>query len=173
MMNDNDVCKKKRIWTSLSWHTSGARHFENGNKPCVPIMDHVWSTVCLLLLLWRYNSGRVLAFSTISFHLRRSWTCPAHFISFIFFKSSSHQDSGLPTGLFVNGFNLCIFLTILISGILFMCPNRLNLWALTYFIMYRTTVCGTQNFFANFVSYLKKMVCRRGGYVYTQCHYTK
>ena len=41
----------------------------------------------LLLLLWRYNSVRVLAFSTISFHLRRSCTCSAHFISFIFFIS--------------------------------------------------------------------------------------
>jgi hypothetical protein len=34
---------------------------------------------------------------------------------------------GLPTGLFVNGFHLCIFLTILVSGILFMWPNELNL----------------------------------------------
>jgi len=41
----------------------------------------------LLLLLWHYNSDRVLAFSTISFHLRRSCTCSAHFISFIFFRS--------------------------------------------------------------------------------------
>ena len=60
----------------------------------------------LLLLLWRYNSGRVLAFSKISFHLRRSWTCSAHFISSIFFKSfltsSSHRDLGFPTGLPVN-----------------------------------------------------------------------
>jgi hypothetical protein len=70
MMNDNDVCKKERIWTSLSWYKSGARHFENGNKPCVPIMDHVWSTACLLLL-WRYNSGslgllnNILPFKTI------------------------------------------------------------------------------------------------------------
>jgi len=50
----------------------------------------------LLLLAWRYNSGRFLAFSTISFHLRRSWTCSVHFMSFIFFRlfltSSSHRD---------------------------------------------------------------------------------
>ena len=60
----------------------------------------------LLLLLWRYNCDRVLAFSTISFHLRRSCTCSSHFISFIFFisflTSSSHRDLGLPAGLPVN-----------------------------------------------------------------------
>jgi len=88
-----------------------------------------------LLLDWRYNSGRVLAFSTISFHLRRSWTCSVHFMSFIFFRSfltsSSHRDFGLPTGLPVNGFHLCIFFTILVSDVLFMCPNHLNLWTLT------------------------------------------
>jgi hypothetical protein len=65
-----------------------------------------------------------LAFSTISFHLRRSCTCSAHFVSLIFFRSfltsSSHQDLGLPAGLPVNGFQLCILFTILISGILFM-----------------------------------------------------
>ena len=85
----------------------------------------------LLLVAWRYNSGRVLAFSTIPFHLRRSWTWSVHFMSFIFFKSfltsSSHQDLGPPTGLPVNGLHLCIFFTILVSGILFMCPKQLNL----------------------------------------------
>ena len=78
-----------------------------------------------VLLLWRYNSGRVLAFSTISFHLRRSWTCSVHFISFIFFKSfltsSSHQDLGLPAGLSMNGCHLCILLTMPISGIQLTC----------------------------------------------------
>ena len=43
-----------------------------------------------------------MAFSTIPFHLRWSWTCSAHFISFTFFKSfltsSSHRDLSLPTG---------------------------------------------------------------------------
>ena len=43
------------------------------------------------LLLWRYNSGRVLAFSTISFRLRRSWTCSAHFIILIFSNHSWHH----------------------------------------------------------------------------------
>jgi len=77
----------------------------------------------LVLLLLRYKSDRVLAFSTIAFHLRRFWTCSVHFTSFTFFKSflksSSHRDLGLPTGLLVNGFHLYIFFTILISGILF------------------------------------------------------
>ena len=71
------------------------------------------------LLAWRFNSGRVLAFSTIPFHLRRSCTCSVHFMSFIFFKSfltsSSHRDMGLPADLPVNGFYLCVFFTILVS----------------------------------------------------------
>ena len=75
----------------------------------------------LLLLLWRYKSDRVLAFSTISFHLRRSCTCSAHFISFIFFRSfmtsSSHRDLCLLVGLPVNGFHLCILFTMQVSGI--------------------------------------------------------
>jgi len=66
---------------------------------------------CILLpLASRYKSGRVLDFSTISFHLRRSWTCSVHFMSFIFFRSfltsSSHRDLSLPTGLPVNGARL-------------------------------------------------------------------
>jgi hypothetical protein len=48
----------------------------------------------LLLLLWRYNSGRVLAFSTVPFHLRRSWTCPVHFIILIFSGHSWHLPIG-------------------------------------------------------------------------------
>ena len=35
----------------------------------------------VLLLAWRYDSGRVLAFWTIPFHLRWSWTCSFHFMS--------------------------------------------------------------------------------------------
>ena len=67
---------------------------------------------CRLLLLWRYNSGRILTFSTISFYLRRSWICSAHFMSFIFFgsflKTTSHGDLDHPAGLPLNGFHLCI-----------------------------------------------------------------
>jgi hypothetical protein len=36
----------------------------------------------------------------------------------------------LPCGLLVRGFQLNIFLTVLISGILFMWPTQLCLWAL-------------------------------------------
>ena len=71
----------------------------------------------LLLLLWHYNSERVLA---IAFHLERPCTCSAHFTSFIFFisflTSPSHLDVGLPAGLPVNGFHLCILFTMLVSG---------------------------------------------------------
>ena len=85
----------------------------------------------LHLLLWRYNSDSILAFWTISLRLRRSCTCSAHFISFIFFRSfltsSSHRDLCLPAGLHVNAFHLCILFTMLVSGILFLCPNQLNL----------------------------------------------
>jgi len=81
----------------------------------------------ILLLLWHYNSDRVLAFLTISFHLRQSCTCCAQFISFIFFRSfltsSFHRDLGLPAGLPVNGFHLCILFIVLVWGILFMCRN--------------------------------------------------
>ena len=83
----------------------------------------------IILLLWRYNSERILAFSTISFHLEWSCTCSAHFTSFIFFKSS--LTSSHPAGLPVNGFHLCFLFTMLVSGILFVCPNQLNHWALT------------------------------------------
>ena len=75
------------------------------------------------LLHQRYNSGTVLAFPTISFHLCRSWTRSDHFTTFSFFRSfltsSSHMDLGLPTGRFVNGCHLYIFFTTLDSGILF------------------------------------------------------
>jgi hypothetical protein len=53
------------------------------------------------------------------------------FYKFHLFKSSltlsSHWNLGLPTGLLANGFQLYIFFTILVPGILFMCPNQLNL----------------------------------------------
>jgi hypothetical protein len=54
---------------------------------------------------------------------------------------------GLPTGLPVNGFHLCIFSTILVSSILFMCPNQLNLWALTKFIMFRCCINSSNSTF--------------------------
>jgi hypothetical protein len=103
-----------------------------------------------LSLLLHYNSGRVLLSPTIAFHLWWSWTCSVRFISLIYLvsllTSSSHPDLGLPTGLLVNGFHLYIFLTILVSGILFMCPNQLSLWDLTQFIMFRCFINSSSLF---------------------------
>ena len=80
-----------------------------------------------------------------------SWTCSVHFTSFIFFRSfltsSFHRDLGLTTGLPVNVFHLCIFFTLLVSGILCMCPNQLNLWALTQFIMFRCFINSSNSMF--------------------------
>ena len=58
----------------------------------------------LLLLLLRYNSGRVLAFSTISFYLRRSWTCSAHFM---FHLSQVVPDVVFPLGLRLSHWSNC------------------------------------------------------------------
>jgi hypothetical protein len=57
------------------------------------------------LLVWRYRSGRVLGFSTISFNLRRSWTCSAHFRSFIFFQVI--PDTIFPSGLGPSHWSSC------------------------------------------------------------------
>ena len=88
-----------------------------------------------LLLNKCYNSCRVLAFSAIFFQSRRSWACSDHLRSFIllrsFLTSSSHLCLGLPAGRVTYSCHLYIFLTILVSGFLFTCPNQLNLWALT------------------------------------------
>ena len=96
------------------------------------------------LLSKRYNSCRVLAFSTIFFHSWRSWACSVHLRSFIFLRSfltsSSHLCLGLPTGRVIYGCHLCIFFTMLVSGFLYMCPYQLSLWALTYFIMFQSCI---------------------------------
>ena len=111
-------------WTSWGW--------ENQTSPKVISPEYVkwWAVIEIwglvrstLFLLWCYNSDRILTFSTISFHLRRSCTCSAYFVSFIFFRSfltsSSHRDLGFPAGLPVNSFHLCILYTMLVLGILF------------------------------------------------------
>jgi len=49
------------------------------------------------LLLWLYSSGRLLAFSTVPFHIRRSWTCPAPFYKFQLFQVI--PDIIFPSGL--------------------------------------------------------------------------
>ena len=78
------------------------------------------------------------------FHSRRSWACSDHLRSFIllrsFLTSSSHLCLGLPSGRVTYGCHLYIFLTILVSGFLRMCPNQLNLWALTWFITFRCCI---------------------------------
>jgi len=65
------------------------------------------------LLAWRYNSGRVLAFSTIPFHLRRSWICSVHFMSFILFRSlltsSYHYGTGVFLLVFLWMVSICVF----------------------------------------------------------------
>ena len=82
-----------------------------------------------ILLIKRYNSCRVLAFSTIFFHSRRSWASSDHLVIFIFLKSflmsSSHLFLGLPTGQVASGCHLYIFFKILVSGFLCICPNQL------------------------------------------------
>jgi len=63
----------------------------------------------ILLLIKRYISCRVLAFSAIFFHSRRSWASSDHLVIFIFLKSfltSSHLFFGLPTGRVASGFFL-------------------------------------------------------------------
>jgi hypothetical protein len=96
-----------------------------------PPYGHINQRLQIQFLPWRYNSDRFLAFSTISFHLRRSWNCSAHFINFVYFMSfltsSSLRDLGLLAGLPVNSLHLCILLTVLVLGVLFMCPNQLDL----------------------------------------------
>ena len=107
-------------------------NFKHHSKPHVQLI--LIMLLLFLLLLWRYNSDS-LGLLDNTFHLRRSCTCSAHFINFIFFRpfltSSSHRDLGLPAGLPVNSFHLCILFTMLVSGILFMCPNQLYRCALT------------------------------------------
>ena len=49
---------------------------------------------------------------------------------------SSHLYLGLPRDLLVRGFQLNIFLTVLVSGILCMWPNQLSLWALKWLIIF-------------------------------------
>jgi len=65
---------------------------------------------------------KVLAFSTTSFHFPRSWTQAIQFWIFNWQLSclmlSSHLYLSLPCDLLVRGFQLNIFLTILVSGVL-------------------------------------------------------
>jgi hypothetical protein len=49
---------------------------------------------------------------------------------------SSHLYLGLPCDLLVRGFQLNIFLTVLVFGILCTWPNQLSLWALMWLIIF-------------------------------------
>ena len=74
------------------------------------------------------------------FPLPRSWTQTIQFLIFIWQMScvmlSSHLYLGLPCDLLVRAFQLNIFLTVLVSGILCMWPNQLSLWALMWLIIF-------------------------------------
>jgi hypothetical protein len=49
---------------------------------------------------------------------------------------SSHLYLGLPCDLLLRGFQLNIFLTVPVSGILCTWPNQLSLWALMWLIIF-------------------------------------
>ena len=107
-----------------------------------PQILHVIHVELLLLLSKRYNSCRVLAFSTIFFHSWRSWTCSVHLRSFIFLRSfltsSSHLCLGLPTGRVIYGCHLYIFFTMMVSGFLYVSvpAQSLGFNVVYYVLMY-------------------------------------
>jgi hypothetical protein len=86
------------------------------NKLCQAKQDNRWIytrttpfyLIIIIIIIMHYNSGRVSAFSTMTFHLGRSWTCSVHLTIYIrlmsFLISSSHRDLGLPAGLPVRGY---------------------------------------------------------------------
>ena len=128
ILNFKVIMKKETKISKRSLHLRTVLHY---NLFLIPSTRWCTFTVYNLLHHQGYNSGTVLAFPTISFHVCRSWTRSDHFTTFSFFRSlltsSSHLDLGLPTGQFVNGCHLYIFFKIIDSGFLFMCPNQLNL----------------------------------------------
>ena len=94
-------------------------------------LEDVNTFTCLILLLLllllllqalQLHILKVLAFSTTSLHLPRSWTQSVQFFIFILQIScltlSSHLLLGIPCNLVVTGFHLYLFLTILLSDIL-------------------------------------------------------
>jgi hypothetical protein len=91
---------------------------------------------------------KVLAFSTTSLHLPRSWTQTVQFLIFILqmycLTLLSHLLLDLPCNLVVIGFHLYIFLTILLSDILCTCPNQLSHWALIW-LNYKPLRCNKVN----------------------------
>ena len=77
-----------------------------------------------------------MTFSTASFHFPRSWTQVIQFLTLIWQMScltlSSHLYLGLPCDLLVRGFQLNIFLTVLVSGILCTWPNHTYIYIYIY-----------------------------------------
>jgi len=111
---------------------------------------HLTAFTAMIKVLWRHRVSShtfffffqalnflVESFGLLNdlFHFHRSWTQVIQFLIFIWQMSglmlSSHLYSGLPWDLLVRGFQLNIFLTVLVSGILCTWLNQLSLWALT------------------------------------------
>jgi len=92
---------------------------------------------------------------------------------------SSHLYLGLPCDLLVRGFQLNIFLTVLVSGIRCTWPNHLSLWALMWLIIFlcfisyfNSSLVLTLHIWVSFMSpniLLKIFVSK----IYDYCHYYK
>ena len=81
---------------------------------------HLWQSLGFLNNVLPFKAILDLFYPFYKFHL-------SQVVPYV----TSHRDLGLSTGILANGFHLYIFVTVLVLGILFMRPNRLNLWALT------------------------------------------
>ena len=81
--------------------------------------------------------------------------------------SSSHGDFGLPTGLLVDGFHLYIFLTMLVSGILFVSkPTQ----SLGFNIIYYFDVLLTVLHLSIFISVINQHVAQNFGFTISLFH---
>ena len=87
-----------------------------------------------------YNFKEVLAFSTNSFHLdqflMQSFQLDILMFATSLFTSSSHLCLGFPLVLVDMGVHSYTFFTMLSSGIRYTCPNRTNLCALMWFMIF-------------------------------------
>jgi hypothetical protein len=67
--------------TPCIWHETIMRFMAVHYNLIVVLQNRAFHRIyqnLILLLIMHYNSGRVLAFSTMTFHLGRSWTCSFH-----------------------------------------------------------------------------------------------
>ena len=69
----------------------------------------------VLLLIKRYNSCRVLAFSMIFFHSRQSWASSDHLVIFIFLNVRHSHNLKFPTVLLLVEYNTTLTLAILME----------------------------------------------------------